>query len=333
MNRYRTFLLVLLAVFAVLSALIIVPYLQYVLAAILLGYVLYPLRTRIAPVVGPQVAAALLILVAVFVVLLPLAALIGFVAREARAVLRAIETGEFDVVAIELATQRYLGLDVSVDDLIGSTGEAGRQAVLANVIEIFGGLTNVAIGVTVLLFVLYYLLKDGRALVRWTRSVTPLPSNTQDELYARIDQLMWAVLVGNVLVAVVQGVLTGIGLALTGFSSVLFWTVMTIFLALLPLIGASVIWVPAALYLVAIGRVLPGIFLFSYGTIVVSLSDNYLRPVIGGREGNLNPGLFVLGIFGGLAVFGFMGIFFGPIVLGTAKVLVEVFAREFEPAP
>jgi predicted PurR-regulated permease PerM len=142
---------------------------------------------------------------------------------------------------------------------------------------------------------------------------------------------MWAVLVGNVAVAAVQGVLTGIGFAALGIENAVFWTVVTIVLALLPLIGASVIWIPASGYLLLIGRPIAAALLFAYGALVVSLSDNYLRPMIGGREADLNPALFVLGVFGGLAAFGVMGLFFGPVVVGTLKVLVELTARQRPP--
>ena len=93
------------------------------------------------------------------------------------------------------------------------------------------------------------------------------------------------------------------------------------------------IWLPASGYLFFVGRPVAATLLFAYGALVVSLSDNYLRPMVGGREANLNPALFVLGVFGGLIVFGFMGLFFGPVIVGTLKVLVELAARERGGSP
>ena len=194
-----------------------------------------------------------------------------------------------------------------------------------------GGIATVLIGFTVLLFLLYYFLVEGDSLLRWARSVAPLAEDTWTALIGQIDRLLWAVLIGNVAVALVQGILTGIGFAALGVPNVVFWTVFTTLLALLPIVGASVIWLPTSGYLLVVGRPVAAALLFAYGTFVVSLSDNYLRPMIGGREADLNPALFVFGVFGGLAAFGIMGPFFGPVVVGTLKVLVELTARRRSP--
>ena len=108
------------------------------------------------------------------------------------------------------------------------------------------------------------------------------------------------------------------------FRSVVFLGVATFALSLLPLIGASVVWIPAVAYLVLVGRLLEAAGLLVYGSVVVSGSDNFVRPMAMRRGADLNPGLLVLGIFGGVAVFGFLGLFVGPVVLGLAKEVVDV---------
>ncbi|WP_117592436.1 AI-2E family transporter [Haloprofundus halophilus] len=324
MERDRSFLLLAIGVAGVLSVLLLYPFLQYVLAAVLLAYVLKPVHRRLERVVGARVAAVSLIAVSTLAVLLPVALVVQVVLREARSVFAAVR----DLLSGATQFEEFTRMNVSVEALFGSAQGSGSTLV-GSVVDVFGGLSNAVIGLTVLLFLLYYLLTDGTALVAWIHEAIPLPPSIQDELHARIDRLMWAVLVGNVLVAVVQGILTGIGFFVVGFPSAVFWTVVTVLLSLLPLIGASVVWIPASVYLALTGQYVPAGFLFVYGAVVVSLSDNYLRPVIGGREARLNPGLFVVGIFGGVAALGVMGIFFGPIVLGVLKALVDVYVREY----
>ncbi|WP_224332621.1 AI-2E family transporter [Haloprofundus halobius] len=328
MDRDRLFLLLAIGLVGALSAFLLFSFLQYVLAAVLLAYVLKPLHRRLEPRVGARVAAAALIVVSTLAVLLPVVLVVQVVLGEARTVVTAVR----ELLSRSTAFEELVPANLSVEALFGSAQGSGSSLV-DSVVDIFGGLSNAVIGLTVLLFLLYYLLTDGTALVTWIRRAVPLPTPIQDELHARIDRLMWAVLVGNVLVALVQGVLTGIGFAIVGFPSAVFWTVVTILLSLLPLIGASVVWFPASVYLALTGQYVSAVFLFVYGAVVVSLSDNYLRPVIGGREARLNPGLFVVGIFGGVAALGFMGIFFGPIILGVLKALVEVYVREYATPP
>ncbi|EMA52611.1 MULTISPECIES: AI-2E family transporter [Halococcus] len=321
-----------------LSLLLVLPLLQYVLLAVLLGYVLHPVHERLAPRIGSRLSAGGLVAGTALVVLLPIGAVIAVAANQAVQVLTALRTGRLGIDTIERFLREQVGVTIDIGGAIGSTltpdavlgvveGQSGA-ALFGRAASLFGGLSNVVIGLTVLVFLSYYLLTDGVGFVRWLRDVAPVPGDDWDELVARVDRLLWAVIVGNVAVATVQGVLTGIGFVVVGFPNTVFWTVVTVVLGLLPLIGASIVWLPASIYLFVLGRPLAAVVLFVYGATLVSIADNYLRPMIGGREAGLNPGLFVLGISGGLFVFGFLGVFFGPVVLGTLKVLVELFARD-----
>lgn len=323
MKRDRQFLLLLIAVFAVVAAILVMPFLQYVLAAIVLAYLITPVHRRLAPRWGPRVSAVVLMVSALLAVVLPVLALLQWVLREARRVVGNLRTFADETTLPE----ELLGVDVTLNDLVGSSGSEG-SAIVGGILDVLGSITDVGIGLVVMLFVLYYLLTAGPSLLRWTRRASPLPEDTLDELLERLDQLMYAVVVVNVAIGVVQGVLTGLGLWVVGFDNVVFWTVLTVALSLLPFVGAPVVWGPAAAYLILMGAPVRGVGLALWGTAVVGLSDDYLRPVIGGREADLNPGLFVLGIFGGVAAFGVMGVFFGPVILGALKALVEVYVRD-----
>ena len=324
MDRNPAFFLLLVAAFLALGFLLALPLLQYLLFAVLLAYVLHPLQRRLTPRVGPRIAAGSLIVATVFVVLVPFGVLANVVIQQAVTLADAVRRGELNSEAIETYLSQTFGIEVDIEELLRSLFQNGQSGLVDNVVELLGGLTDILIGLTVVLFALYYLLVDGDDFVTWLRDLAPIDAGVQDELTARINRIMWAVFVVNVLVAIVQGVLTGIGFVIVGIPNVVFWTVMTVVLALLPLIGAFVVWAPAAAYLALTGQVVPAAILFVYGAAVVSLSDNYLRPVAGGHEADLNPGLFVVGIFGGVAALGFMGLFYGPLILGVLKALLDV---------
>ncbi|GAA0228153.1 AI-2E family transporter [Haladaptatus pallidirubidus] len=331
MNRERGFLLFLIAVFGLLVGLLVKPFLQYVLAAILLSYVLHPLQKRLAPRIGPRISALSLLIGTTLVILVPVATFIIIAAEQAATILGAILRGDPQIFELFDLVERYTGIAIEGRNIREFIPEGSTSQIVNNAMSIFGGISDALIGITILGFLLYYLLVDGETLLRWIRRSTPLPAPVQDELYGEMNQVMWGVLVGNLLVAIVQGILTGIGLAIAGVPGVVFWTAVTTFLSLLPIIGASVVWLPASAYLFVVNHPISALFLFVYGTLVISLSDNYLRPVVSGREARLNPGLLVVGIFGGVYAFGFMGLFFGPIVLGVFRSLVTVFAREYAP--
>jgi predicted PurR-regulated permease PerM len=349
MSTEQRLLLVAIALFGVLAVLMVLPYEQYLLLAILLAYLLHPLQHRLRSSVGPRVSAGLLIIGVFLAVIVPLGVFVRAAVRQAISILTAINRGDVGVGALENFLGQQVGISIDLQRLLLRSGFDASTAlggagggntttllnnatrVVTNLVSVFGRVTDIAIGLMVLLFVLYYLLVDGPALVSWLRTVSPFRVSTFDRLYDRIDRLMYAVLFGNLLVGIVQGVLVGIGFAILGVPNAIFWTIVTAVLSLLPVIGAFIVWVPAVGYLFVIDRPVIAVVLLAYGTLVVSLSDNYLRPVIGGREAQLNPGVFIVGIFGGLAVFGFMGVFFGPVVLGLLIVLVEIFAEYRNP--
>jgi predicted PurR-regulated permease PerM len=342
MDAERGFLIALVLAFAAVSALFVLPYRQYVLLAVLLVYLLYPLQRRLEPRIGSRPSAALLIVATTLVILVPLGALLVVAGRQAVSIGVSLMSGDLGIERIESIVNARLGTSVDLSQvvananldpstLLDSLNTGSGVALFDTLSGVLGGLSTAAIGITVLLFLVYYLLTDGAELVAWFREAAPLSSETASTLVSRLDRLMWAVLVGNLVVGVVQGVLTGLGFVALGISNAIFWTVLTTALGLLPLIGASVIWIPTAGYLFIANRPLAAAALFVYGALVVSLSDNYLRPMIGGREANLNPALFVLGIFGGLVALGFMGLFFGPVIIGALQVLVELATRR--PAP
>lgn len=332
-------LLSLVVVLGVLSVMFVLPYLQYVLAAVLLGYVLHPAHRRLSTLVGNRISAFALVVVALTTLIIPVVLLTAIAVRQALDLVNQFSALPLDPASVEFVISRLTGFSVDIeavfssvtitpDSILSSLGQS-NGAILGGVLAFLGGLSKAAIGFTIFLFVIYYLLKDGRKLRVWLRDTLPVPDPIQNRLYTKFDQIMWAVLVGNVLVAAVQAVLTGIGLLAVGVPNAVFWTIITFILSLLPIIGASVVWIPASIYLLVVGRPVAALGLFVYGMIVVSLSDNYLRPLVVDRGARINPSVVVIGIFGGLVVFGFMGIFFGPIVLGGFKIAVEVFFEEY----
>ncbi|SEP84339.1 AI-2E family transporter [Natrinema salaciae] len=312
----------------ILALFVLLPYLQYVLFGIVLAYIMLPVQRRLERYVRPTFAAIAVVVATLVVVLIPLVYILSVAIGQSLRVIRSIRRGEVDIETIEdvLETNGYA---VDLVDLYESN--QGRiataiQEVTSGAIDILGSLPNLFIGLTVTLFVLFALLRDGEELVEWFQWVLPIDDEVLMELRTGLDRLMWASVVGNVAVAGIQAVLLGVGLAIAGVPAVVFLTVATFVLTLLPLVGAFGIWIPAAVYLVAIGRPTAGGAMAVYG-LLVTFSDSYLRPALIGRTSAFNSATVVVGIFGGLVVFGAVGLFIGPVVLGGAKLTFDCFAR------
>lgn len=325
MNVSRGFLLALIAVLGVVSLLIVLPYLQYVLLALLLAYVLYPIHNRLADRVGGTASAASMLALVTLAALLPFVVVLRVIAADAVAYAEALQTGGIEFATIESAIAEWTGARVDLASSLGGSGEQIGGALVDAAGNVFGLLAHVLIGLGLTVFLLYYLLKDGERLVAWLQEITPLPRRVQDDLYAEISAVTWAVLAGHVFIAIVQGVVAGVGLFVAGVPSAIFWTAVMVVLALLPVIGAFMVWGPAALWLAATGDVAAAVALAIFGTIVVGVTDDYLRPIVVNRRTDVSPAVIILGVIGGLSVFGFIGLFVGPIVLGILKASLVVF--------
>lgn len=311
-----------------LALFVLLPYLQYVLFGVVFAYVLFPVQRRLERYVRPTIAAIVVVVITLLVVLIPLVYVIRVAVQQSLGVVRSIRQERFDVETIEevLETDEYSVDLVALYDSNQDRIATGIQEITMGAIDLVGSLPSMFIGLTVTLFVLFALLRDGDRLVAWFEWVLPIDDGTLEELRIGLDQIMWASVVGNVAVAAIQAVMLGIGLAVAGVPAIVFLTVATFVLTLLPLVGAFGIWIPAAVYLVTVGRPTAGVAMAVYG-LFVTFSDAYLRPALIGRTSAFNSAIIVVGIFGGLVVFGAVGLFIGPVVLGGAKLTLDCFAR------
>ena len=328
MNRQQVFLVGLLGLAAVASFLVLRPFLQFVLAALLLGYVLRPAHYRLARYVGDRIAAVVVILGAAVSIVLPVG-YVGLVVSEDARQLAGGET-ELDLATIETELAAITGTEF---DVTGTTSELGAllaDFLGANAPAIVSYLTYVLFGLTLVLFLVYYVLIDGPAFVQWGVSVAPIDDAVAHELLARTDRMAWGVVAGHIFVALVQGITGGIGLAIVGLPNVVFWTTVMVITALLPVIGAFLVWGPGVGYLYLVGDPTAAAFLLIWGLGPVSLIDNYLRSIVIDQSADVNPGVILVGVIGGIYTLGPVGLFVGPLVIGVLAAVIRAFDTHYD---
>lgn len=329
MNVSKGFYLLLVTISAVLTLAIVWPFLQYVLLAVLLAYVLYPLQKRLEPRVGPSFSSASLVVGATLSIIVPFAAMIGLIATDVVRFAQSLENGGPGIDRLETTISERTGQDVNIAETATNGARSAAEGLLGGAPDALSGLIHAVVGIGLAAFLLYFLLRDGDRLFTWVREIVPLPREVQTTLFEELDRLTWAVLVGHVAVAIIQGVLAGLGLFATGIPNVVFWTFVMILLSLIPLIGSFAVWAPAAVWLAATGSAVAAVALAVYGTIVVGASDEFLRPLIVGRA-DVNPSIIIVGVIGGMYLMGFMGLFFGPVIVGACKVILETFDDHYD---
>ncbi|QFU81217.1 AI-2E family transporter [Natronorubrum aibiense] len=334
MDVRTAFFALLLVVLGVIATLMIAPLLQYVLAAALLAFVLYPAYERLRPRLGPRPSALLLTGFTIGAVLVPLLVISVVILQTLISFLNSVD-GTFVLETVRELARTELGLEADQFAALEAAVLTEVESSLSSAIELavleLIGLVNTSVemgvGLIVFVFLLYYLLVDGQRFVDWLGDVAPIDAAVREELFEEVSVVTWAVIYSHVLVAVVEGLLGGIGLYLLDVPNVAFWTITMIVVSFLPAIGVWLVWGPAVGYLVLVNEPFSAAVLLLYGVTVLSVVDNYLRAIFVDRGSGLHPAVVIVGVIGGIYLLGIMGLFLGPVLLAVFKAGLNVFNR------
>lgn len=181
-----------------------------------------------------------------------------------------------------------------------------------------------------MLFVLFFLLRDKDTIFEAILHLIPLSSTQERQILSRIETVAKSVFLGTFVTGIVQGVAGGVAFSIANLPG-LFWGTVMAFASLIPVVGTALIWVPASIYLFLSGRWGYGIFMVLWCSIIVGMSDNFVRPLfMKGAGSNMSMLLIFLAILGGLNYFGLMGLLYGPLMIGLTVVLLYMYSLEFE---
>ncbi|MGP0174968.1 AI-2E family transporter [Pseudomonas sp. NCHU5208] len=308
---------------------ILLPFYGAVFWAMVLAVVFAPLQQRLAQRLGGKgdLAALLTLTTCLLVAILPVTLITSAVVAEGTTLYQKLESGELDIGAYVTSTVRMLPPSLQeqlerfgVSDLDGLREKISQGAMTASqylatkVFAIGQGTFEFFVSFFVMLYLLFFLLRDGHRLVHDIRAAIPLGETTKRRLQIKFTRVVRATVKGNVVVAAVQGTLGGLIFWVLGIYSPLLWGVLMAFLSLLPAAGAGIVWAPVAIYLMLSGSLWQGIVLTAFGVLVIGLVDNILRPILVGKDTRLPDYLILISTLGGLALLGLNGFVIGPLV-------------------
>lgn len=184
------------------------------------------------------------------------------------------------------------------------------------------------VGLGVMLYLTFFLLRDGSGLTRRIKDAIPLHPSQRDALIEKFAVVVRATVKGSVLVAALQGALGGLIFWLLGVGAPVLWGVVMAFFALLPAVGASIIWLPAALYLLVSGSVGKALVLIAFGMLVIGLVDNLLRPILVGKSTKMPDYLVLISTLGGISIAGLNGFVIGPMIAAMFIVVWDIFTKD-----
>jgi predicted PurR-regulated permease PerM len=324
----KVFLGLLVAV-TVAFAWILFPYYGAVFWAVILAIIFAPLQRWLMREFGnrPNSIALLTLLVSLLVAVLPVIFITGMLIQEGASLYNQIESGKLDVGvffaeakellpgSVQALMQRFGFGDLDqMRDRLASGALEGSQFLATKAFSFGQGTFQFVVSTFVMLYLLFFLLRDGRELLARVRKAIPLSEIQKRRLFSKFTRVVRATVKGNVVIAALQGALGGIAFAVLGVPGAILWGVLMAFLSLLPAVGAAIVWAPVAVFFFVSGQVFQGVALTAFGVLVIGLVDNLLRPILVGKDTKMPDYVVLISTLGGLALFGLNGFVIGPLI-------------------
>jgi len=221
---------------------------------------------------------------------------------------------------------------ISLEDIVSSAGDfigAVSRFLVDQTANILKQLSIFTLHLLVFLFGIFYFLRDGEKALKYIRSLIPLPVEYKKELFSKIHTLMYSIMVGTFGAAIAQGSFVAIGFVFVGINNAAFWGLLASLFSPIPYLGTSIVWFPAMLGLYLSGHYVAGTFLLIWGTFIVGFVDNLIKPYLIGSSATLHPFAVLLVLLGGVFVFGFRGLIFGPLILTLTLAFLHIYQLEY----
>lgn len=338
----RSFLFIL-ALVSLLFLYLLKPFFGSIFWACVIALLFYPLHARLVRLWRSPSLAALTTLAACMIIgIVPMLFVVASFFQEGAALYQRLQSGDLNpgefIDRIKQgfpAVQHFLdrfNLDITnIKEELSSAAIAVSSYIAQHAAQLGQGTVQFLVSLCLMLYVAFFMLRDGPGLVRLLVRALPLGDEREKLLFDKLAEVTRATVKGNLVVAVVQGTLGGIIFWLLGIQGAVLWGVIMTLLSLIPVVGAGLIWGPVAVYLFAVGDWIQGLILAGFGAGVIGLADNFLRPLLVGRDTKLPDYVVLLSTLGGFALFGMNGFVLGPLTAVVFVAVWEIFIREFQP--
>ncbi len=317
-------LILLIILLLVLVFLLVRPVLAPVIGGLILAYAFMPFYKKINTYIhNKSLAASIVCLTIIVFIVLILWFLIPVMLRQVSELYLAsqnVDMAQFLKSIIPTASDTFLFQATKVvNGAVGTIIQSSRNALLGFVLDI----PSIAINLFILSFVFFFAMRDSEKLKAFAKGLSPLSESKEKIIIKHFKDMTDAIVYGQIIVGVVQGLLAGFGFWIFGVEHAALLTVLSILFSLIPFLGPFIVWIPVALYLFATKSSGLALGFLIYNVFVVSIADNVLRSYLVSRKTSLSPAIVIIGMLGGVYVFGIIGLVIGPLLLAYLITLLE----------
>ncbi len=288
-----------------------------------------------------NLAALVTLLLTLFIVIVPLSLVTAALVQEGTFIYQQIRSGELDFGAyfqqvigvlpqwmINFLNRFDMGNLSAVQQKLSTAIMQGSQLIATQALSIGQNTFEFVISFGLMLYLLFFLLRDGRSLSGRIKQAIPLSKEYKRNLFSKFTTVIRATVKGNIVVAATQGALGGVMFWILDIQGALLWGVVMAFLSLLPAVGAALIWAPVAVYFLLTGAIWQGVTLIAFGVLVIGLVDNVLRPILVGKDTQMPDYVVLISTLGGMALFGLNGFVIGPVIAALFIAAWDMFSTE-----
>lgn len=332
----------LLLVVSLLFIMLMRPFWGAIFWACAIAIIFNPMQKGIIRKIGnkPNRVALLTLLLCLVIVILPIMMISASFIQEGLSLYQRLDKGEINPSQwLEQIRNAFpfipeildrFGIDFSkIRETISESAMSGSKFMAEKVLGAGQITFSFVISAAMMIYLTFFLLRDGKQITELIIKALPLGDERERKLFTKFAEVVRATVKGNIVVAIVQGSLGGFIFWALSIPGPLLWGVVMAFLSLLPAVGASLVWLPVAIYLYATGEALSATILIAFGAIVIGLADNVLRPLLVGRETKLPDYLVLFSTLGGISLMGINGFVIGPLVAALFLAVWDIFMREF----
>lgn len=343
---FSYFMLFFLAVALIMGFVLVEPFMHTIIISAVLAIIFSPLYARLLTRLGGRanLAAVLTVAVVVFAIILPTTFLAWGLVTQGLDSVRTVTSWMDKTDAANFfrdhrlepylvwlrAKMPFLILDeASIHARLVQYSRDFAQSMLNASAPLVGNMAKLLLRFFLMIFMVFYFLREGRGIVQRIKYLAPLPTHQEDIIIDSLQRVARAVLFGSLLIAVLQGLVGALGLYIVGIQP-LFWGTMMGLAALIPVIGTGLIWLPVSAYLYCFGDQSWAVFFLLWNILIVTSIDTILRPLLMRKAAQVSPFYIFFAILGGIHAFGALGIFYGPLILSFLMVMLKIYSEEYD---
>ena len=315
----------------ILAFIIIKPLAFSILYGFLLAYILYPIYKFVLKKVKNKYLAASIMSFSSLVILIVIVSLVlGTIFNQLIEFYLTLQKIDIGLTIKKPLTDLFISPEIA--GTISSAVQISISSFLAKITSTIGrAIVNfpiILLQTFVFFLIFFFSLRDGVEALEYIKSLSPLKKEIQSKFSKNFKDITNSVLIGQIVVGIIQGLIAGMGYFIFGVPTALLLTVITVLVGVIPIIGPWFVWIPVDIYLFVANKPGAGMGLFIYGMLLINWVDTIVRPMIVSRRTQINRGIILVGMIGGLFVFGLLGLIIGPLILAYVLLVLEIYRKQ-----